>query len=298
MNRGVRLTLSATLFLLGYLALAPSVRAAGRAECRSMESRILARRVAYCVLLPPSYEAHNTRRYPVLYFLHGLGGNEQALVTSGGFNLIEDLWEQGQLGEFLIVTPDGDRSFYINSRDGRQRYEDFFVREFMPFIERRYRFRTARRYRGIAGVSMGGYGALRLTFRHPGLFGSVSAHSAALLEKLPNASMSDAHAAAISRALGGVFGTPLDRAFWERNSPFTLVRNGTRSPGFKIYFDCGTEDDYGFNSGAQAFHDLLVSRGIPHEFHLYPGGHDWQYVAQHLATSLQFHSRAFGLGPS
>jgi S-formylglutathione hydrolase FrmB len=298
MNRGVRLTLFATPFLLGCLAAAPSVRAVGRAECRSMESRILARRVAYCVLLPPSYATQKTRRYPVLYFLHGLGGNEQALADSGGLSLIEDLWERGQLGEFLIVTPDADRSFYINSRDGRQRYEDFFVQEFMSFVERHYHIRAERRYRGVSGVSMGGYGALRLAFRYPHLFGSVSAHSAALLEKLPNATIANAQAASISKALGGVFGTPIDRAFWERNNPFTLVRNGTRPPGFKIYFDCGTEDDYGFNAGAEAFHDLLVSHAIPHEFHLYPGGHDWRYVAEHLSASLQFHSHAFGLGPS
>ncbi len=298
MNEGGRPALSAALVVLSCCALAPSVRAAGRAECLSMPSKILARGVSYCVLLPPGYEAQKTRRYPVLYFLHGLGDNEQSLVNSGGFNLIEDLREQGELGEFLIVTPDGDRSFYINSPDGRQRYEDFFVQEFMPFIERRYRARTGRRYRGIAGVSMGGYGALRLAFRYPELFGSVSAHSAALLQKLPNATISSSQEASFSRMLGGAFGTPLDRAFWERNNPFTLVRNSARPARLKIYFDCGTEDDYGFNAGAQAFHDLLVSRGIPHEFHLYPGGHNWQYVAQHLAASLQFHSRAFGLGPS
>ena len=298
MSKGGRPALPAALFLLGCLAVASSARAAGRAECLSMPSRILARPVSYCVLLPPSYGEQKTRRYPVLYFLHGLGENEQALVNSGGWNLVEDLREQGQIGEFLIATPDGDRSFYINSRDGRRRYEDFFVQEFMPFIERRYRVQAGRRYRGIAGVSMGGYGALRLALRYPELFGSVSAHSAALLERLPATAISSAQESSLARMLGGAFGSPLDRAFWERNNPFTLVRNSTRQAELKIYFDCGTEDDYGFNSGAQAFHDLLMAHRIAHEFHLYPGGHNWQYVAQHLAASLQFHSRAFGLGPS
>lgn len=298
MNKGGCPALPTALFLLSCLSLALPARAAGRAECLSMPSRILARSVSYCVLLPPSYDAQKTRRYPVLYFLHGLGENEQALVNSGGWNLVEDLREQGQLGEFLIATPDGDRSFYINSRDGRRRYEDFFVQEFMPFIERRYRVRAGRRYRGITGVSMGGYGALRLALRHPELFGSVSAHSAALLEKLPATVISSAQESSLARMLGGAFGSPLDRAFWERNNPFTLVRNSTRQAGLKIYFDCGTEDDYGFNAGAQAFHDLLVAHRVPHEFHLYPGGHNWQYVAQHLPASLEFHSRAFGVGPS
>jgi S-formylglutathione hydrolase FrmB len=65
-----------------------------------------------------------------------------------------------------------------------------------------------------------------------------------------------------------------------------------------IYFDCGSEDDYGFNAGAEALHSLLTSRRIPHEFHLHPVGHNWSYFAEYLPASLQFHSRAFGLGPS
>ena len=96
---------------------------------------------------------------------------------------------------------------------------------------------------------------------------------------------------------GNAFGSPFDPAFWDRENPFTLVRNGPRPAGMKIYFDCGTEDEYGFNVGAQAFHDLLAAKGIPHEFHLYPGGHDWTYFAQHFPASLEFQSRAFGLNP-
>jgi S-formylglutathione hydrolase FrmB len=267
--------------------------AAGRAECRSVPSKILARPVAYCVLLPPSYDSDKARRYPVLYFLHGLGQNEQALLDSGGWSLIQDLWDQKKIGDFLIVAPDGDRSFFINSRDGRQRYEDFFVKEFLPFIESHYRVREGRRNRGITGISMGGYGALHLAFAHPELFGSVSAHSAALIAKLPQANLGASGETALSRALGGSFGTPFDRAFWDRNSPFTLARNRPPPVGLKIYFDCGSEDAFGFNRGAQEFHDLLVSRGIRHEFHLYPGGHDLSYFAEHLPASLEFQSNAF-----
>ena len=71
------------------------------------------------MLLPPSYDSDKTRRYPVLYSLHGLGGNEQELINSGGWDLIQDLWDKKQIGEFLIAAPAGGRSFYINSRDGR-----------------------------------------------------------------------------------------------------------------------------------------------------------------------------------
>ena len=108
--------------LLSCVMSATTTASTGRAECNSLPSKMLARTVPYCVLLPPSYDSEKTRRYPILYLLHGLGDNEQMLVHSGGMNLIEDLWEQHQLGEFLIVTPAGEASFYINSRDGQRRY--------------------------------------------------------------------------------------------------------------------------------------------------------------------------------
>jgi S-formylglutathione hydrolase FrmB len=279
--------------LLVFVSLASLAQAAGRAECRSVPSKILARPVTYCVLLPPSYDA-GVRRYPVLYFLHGLGENEEVLLNSGGWNLIQDLWDQKQIGEFLIVTPAAGRTFYINSRDGKVRYEDFLIQEFLPFIESHYRIRADRTHRGITGVSMGGYGSLRLAFRFPRLFGSVSAHSPALIAKLPRAQFDSSSSSLLASALGSAFGSPFDPVFWDRESPFTLVRNGPRPIGLQIYFDCGTEDDFGFNKGAQAFHDLLLSRKIPHEFHLYSGRHDEAYFAQHIPASLAFHSRAFG----
>jgi S-formylglutathione hydrolase FrmB len=210
-------------------------------------------------------------------------------------DLIQDLRDQKKIGEFLVVVPNGGRTFYINSRDGKVRYEDFFVREFIPYIENHYRIRGGRKTRGITGVSMGGYGALHLALRHPNLFGAVSAHSPALIEKLPTMHGSSQQATNVAMILGGAFGSPIDPAFWERESPFTMVRTGPRPRGLQIYFDCGTDDEYGFNRGAQQFHDLLKARGIPDEFHLYPGGHDWSYFADHLPASLAFHSRAFGL---
>src|SRR3984957_21149371 len=166
-----KLALSALAFLICVLAGQPApAAAAGRADCQSVKSKILSRSVAYCALLPPSYDVEKTRRYPVLYFLHGLGDTEQMFLHSGGWNLVEDLWEQHRLGEFVIVTPAAGASFYINSHDGKQKYEDFFLQEFMSAIEARYRTSAARATRGIAGFSMGGYGALRLAFFHPYFF--------------------------------------------------------------------------------------------------------------------------------
>lgn len=265
-------------------------------ECSTVQSRLMKRAVRYCVLLPPSYDTDKTRRYPALYYLHGLFENEQSIVYSGGWNLVELEWERKRIGEYLIIAPDGGRSFYVNSRDGRQPYEDFFIREFIPAMDKKYRTRASAAYRGIMGVSMGGYGALRFAFKYPNLFTSVSAHSAALVEKIPRGLLAGPQAPG-SRfdIFGGVFGSPLDQAFFDRNNPFTLVKQATNLKRLKICFDCGKQDDYGFDAGAQALSDLLTARKTPHEFHLYPGGHGWAYVAEHLAASLEFHSRAFGL---
>jgi S-formylglutathione hydrolase FrmB len=295
---GLRSALSAFVLSALVVCVAPLARAQGRAECRSAPSKILGHPVPYCLILPPSYDSDKTARYPILYSLHGLGGNAQTLVDSGGLDLIEDLWQQKQIGEFLIVTPDADRTFYVNSLNGRVRYQDFFMREFIPYIESHYRVRAERRYRGISGMSMGGYGALRFAFLYPNLFGSVSAHSPALVENGPRGGISPQQAMIISRFLGSAFGTPFDRAYWDRESPFTIVRERPRPVGFQIYFDCGSEDSYGFNRGTAAFDKLLTARGIPHEFHLYPGAHDWAYFAQHLPASLEFHSHAFRLTPA
>jgi S-formylglutathione hydrolase FrmB len=268
-----------------------TLAATGRVECNKLPSKILSRQVPYCIVLPPSFDSNRTRQFPILYFLHGLGDNEQFFIHSGAWNLTEDMWEKGSLREFLIATPDAGAGFYINSKDGKNPYEDFLLQEFFPFIEKRYRAAPGRGHRAIAGISMGGYGALHLAFRHPQLFVSASAHSAALIDKLP-AFLGQSPDSPRARVLGAVFGSPPDPVFWDRNSPLTLARTANLA-GLKIYFDCGDQDDYGFGTGATALDKILSSRHIPHEFHIYPGRHDAAYFAEHLPASLTFASQAF-----
>jgi S-formylglutathione hydrolase FrmB len=287
MNR-VRFALFCAAFAM---AASTTLAATGRVECNSLPSKILSKPVRYCIVLPPSFDADKSRRFPFLYFLHGLGDSEQSFIHTGAWNLTEELREKGAIKEFLIATPDGDASFYINSKDGKMRYEDFLLQEFFPLVEKRYRAAPGRGHRAIAGISMGGYGALHLAFRHPQLFSSVGAHSAALIEKLP-VFLGATPNSPRSRILGEVFGSPPDPAFWDRNSPLTLARTADLL-GLKIYFDCGDQDDYGFDAGAAALDKILSSRRIAHEYHLYPGRHDAFYFGEHLPASLEFASRAF-----
>ena len=241
-------------------------------------------------MLPPSYDGHPGKRFPVLYFLHGLGGDQSFLTSSGASSVIEEAWEAKRLGEFVIITPQGENSFYINSRDGHILYEDFFIREFVPQMERRFHVANGREGRAISGISMGGYGALRFAFKYPRMFVSVAAHMPALLEELPHGSSG----AGLGVFLGNAFGSPLNERFWKENTPFVFAR-AANLQGLKIYFDCGDHDNYGFDAGTRQLDKLLTARHVPHEEHIYPGGHDWQYVAQHLDASLEFQSQAFGL---
>jgi len=279
------------------------VHAQGRIDCNALESRVLSQTVHYCVMLPPGYDlataGPSPRRYPALYFLHGLGDNEQALFKGGGWDLIEDLRKQGQISDFLIIAPEGKRTFYINSADGRVRYSDFFIREFIPYIESHYSIRRERFARAISGVSMGGYGALRFAFAYPDLFSSVSAQSAAFITESPPQTETIPTATPLSGLLGAVFGNPVDLQHWNQNSPFVLAKRNRariRTPGLSIYFNCGSEDEFGFEKGAAELHRQLQAGGIEHEFHLYSGNHGAAYFLAHLGETLKFHSRAFAAG--
>ena len=129
--------------------------------------------------------------------------------------------QQHKLGEFLIVAPEGRRSFYINSADGSVRYSDFFLQEFMPLIETKYRIKKGRSNRGISGISMGGYGAIRFAFSHPELFSSVSAQSAALITESPQELDSRLP---LRRAAGEGAGGGFRRS--DRRSPLERERSG------------------------------------------------------------------------
>jgi S-formylglutathione hydrolase FrmB len=281
---------SSLLFLL-LIFCTPAILAQGRIDCSSVDSHILKRPVRYCAQVPASYDRKDASgqlpRFPVLYYLHGLGDNEQSFSRSGGWTLIEDLREHGKIGDFLIVAPEGRSSFYINSADGRERYSDFFLREFLPFIEKKYRVAPGRENRAITGISMGGYGALRFAFAYPELFSAVSAQSAALILDSPE----DLNATGM---LGDVFGSPIDMAHWRAYDPFALARkNRAEIAKMAIYFNCGQSDEYGFDKGAAALDKQLTREKIPHEYRPYPGGHNMNYFLGHLAEVIEFHSHAF-----
>jgi len=283
--------------LLLFLPLA--AKAQSRTDCSTVNSRILKQTVHYCVQLPAEYDAKSStaQRYPVLYFLHGLGQNEQTLFSTGGWSVIDDLRRQNKISDFLVVAPEGKRTFYINSPGNTLRYSDFLLQEFVPAIERKYRVLPGRKNRAITGVSMGGYGALRFAFAHPEMFSAVSAQSAALITQTPQELSSAGRSGTpLDRLMGPAFGEPVDVAHWNENSVFVLAKkNQTGLRSQAIYFNCGEQDDFGFEDGAAALHKQLQVEGVKHEYHSYPGDHSLTYFLSHMGEVMEFHSRAFAV---
>ena len=149
-------------------------------EKQVIKSAILNKEVHYSIFLPSDYYT-SERAYPVTYLLHGHGDADDGWIQFGEVNrLADDAIKAGKIPPMIIVTPDGFTSFYINTADGKLNYEDFFIKELIPHIEKTYKVKAERKYRGIAGLSMGGYGALMYALKYPNLFAASAPLSAAV----------------------------------------------------------------------------------------------------------------------
>ena len=276
------------------LAISTEVLAQEHVEYKAFQSKLLGREIRYGVYFPPSYAISPARKYPVLYFLHGLFEDETRWSSRGGTDRIMDrMIADGKIGEFIVAIPNGATSFWVNTRDGKEKWEDMILTEFIPMIESNFRVNASRTNRGISGTSMGGYGALEIAMKHPDLFGSVSSHSAVLLKDLSAAKVADRRIQMFQSLFDKIYGINQDLIYWEANNPMSLVKDTKRFNGLKIYFDCGTDDNYGFDVGTRELDEMLTKSGYPHEAHLYPGRHGWDYAMQHTSESLLFHWKAF-----
>jgi S-formylglutathione hydrolase FrmB len=274
---------TAALVLL--LAAAP---AAAEVRNATFSSPSLGKDVAYAVQLPPSYATAATRRYPVVYALHGLFESPGFWERRGLASMLESLWQKGDVPEMVVVAVDGDNSFFVDGPAGR--WEQMMSRDFVAHVESTYRVIPGRPGRAALGISMGGYAALRMALAHPDLFRAVATHSAMLLEKVPTAEEGAGrwHLAAFHK----VFGDPIDGALWSANDPLALAVKADPKGAPALYFDCGTQDRYGLFAGNRELHRRLEARGVAHEFGLYPGDHGYEYVHTVLDKSLRFLGRA------
>jgi enterochelin esterase-like enzyme len=292
-----RIVLASIAALFAVLAVVPPSAGAGQVfEGLKVPSAILGRDVAYAVYLPPGYEA-STQRFPVVYLLHGYTDDESGWIQFGEIRLAADrAIAEREIPPLIIVMPDGGVTFYINDAAGKVRYEDMFVRELVPFIDKTYRTRADREFRGLAGLSMGGWGTLVYALRHPDLFSAGAAFSAAVWADDDIAGMKQK---SWDDLLGPLFGAEgkagKDRltAHFRSVSPLDLARTLPEDSLKKVryYIDCG-DDDF-LIKGNCALHLLLTDRKIPHEFRVRDGGHTWTYWRTGIVEGLKFIGQGF-----
>src|SRR6266487_4180644 len=174
--------LTAFIFAIGIFNYAFAQNAGKIIEQKTVASKILNKDVKYTIYLPADYSS-SERTYPVVYLLHGYADDNTGWLQFGEINRYADkAIADGTIQPMIIVMPNGDSSWYINSYDGKENYEDFFIKEFIPSIEKSYRIKSKKMYRGIAGLSMGGYGTLIYSIKYPELFAAAAPLSAGIFD--------------------------------------------------------------------------------------------------------------------
>lgn len=248
-----------------------------------LNSKLTRREMPYRVILPANYNNSNEKTfYPVIYLLHGLTGHFDNWTDKT--NLAQYAAEYN----YIIVTPEGGDGWYSDSVTvPADKYESYIVQELIPEIDKKFRTLGDRKHRAIAGLSMGGYGAIKFGVKFPEKFVLVGSFSGALgIVSLPSKST------ATFPSIKNVFGED-DNQARKNNDIFRIVRESApeqlKALPF-IYFDCGTED-FLFQSNRD-FADLLIEKKIKHEFRQLPGGHTWTYwnaqVQEFLELSGKF----------
>ena len=264
-------------------------------ESLTVNSKILGKEVRYSVYLPPDY-GQSERNYPVMYLLHGYTDDDTGWVQFGEVQQIVDREiNAGGSTQMIIVMPDAGVSWYINSSDGKVKYEDFFIKEFIPFIDKNYRTRTQKQFRAVAGLSMGGHGAFIYALKHPDLFSAAAPLSAGVHTEDEILNMADDRWDRVwAPPYGkGLTGKKRLSDHYNQNSTIPIIKNATTDDLKKVkyYIDCG-DDDF-LIKGNMEIHALLIDKEVPHEFRIRDGGHSWEYWRTALPEVLAFVSKAF-----
>jgi len=264
-------------------------------EQEVVKSDILKKNVHYTVYLPPDYYTAD-RSYPVVYLLHGYTDDNTGWLQFGEINRIADkAIEEGTIPPMIIIMPNADSSWYINAYDGKESYEDFFFKEFLPAVEEKFRIRSEKRYRGIAGLSMGGYGTLVYALKHPDLFAAAAPLSAAVFTDESMKGMPDHSWELTFAQLYGRNLKDADRltAAWYANSPFKLIEQKSTEELSKVryWIDCGDDDH--LSEGNCLLHIALAHKGVAHEFRVRDGNHNWTYWRTGITDALQFIGDSF-----
>ncbi len=257
---------------------------------QSMKSNILKMDRKYAIYLPPDYFT-SERSYPVLYLLHGAGDDQTGWVQFGEvLHIADKAILSGSATPMVIVMPDANTGTrgYVNDAKGEWRYEDFFFEEFVPYIEKTFRIKGEKRYRAIAGLSMGGEGTFIYALHHPEMFSSACPLSAAT----GPATIEEMNDYRLWKTGDGISDAQ-KKAYFEKYSVINLIANmkDDQKRAVRWYIDCG-DDDFLFE-GNSLVHIAMRKKEIPHEFRIRDGGHTWSYWRTALPVVLEFISMSF-----
>ncbi|HEV7378251.1 MAG TPA: alpha/beta hydrolase family protein [Dyadobacter sp.] len=263
-------------------------------ESLLVKSKSMGKDIKYNIYLPADYDKTN-RSYPVLYLLHGYSDDETGWTQFGEAGRIADeTIKSGIAPAMIIVMPDAGVTFYINNADGKQKYEDFFINELIPHVEATYRARAKKEFRGVAGLSMGGYGTMIMALKHTELFAAAAPLSGAFWTDDDIAGMP---AERWDGLFTGLFGKGAGKERlsenWYRNSIFKIIETTPveKLKSVKYYIDCG-DDDF-LIKGNMTLHDALIDKAVPHEFRVRDGGHTWTYWRTALPEVMKFVGQSF-----
>ncbi len=259
------------------------------ADNLNLPSKILNMDRKYSIYFPPDYET-SQRSYPVLYLLHGAGDDQTGWVQFGEvLHIADKAINEGNATPMIIVMPDANtgKRGYFNHPSGNWRYEDFFFDEFMPFIEKTYRIKKEKRYRAVAGLSMGGGGSFMYALHHPELFSSACPLSA----YIGPITFDDA-----KKNLQNENPSISDNAVMQYYNRYSALPQVTNMPdslkkAVRWYIDCG-DDDFLYE-GNSLIHIAMRKKEIPHEYRVRDGAHNWVYWRTALPEVLAFVSMAF-----
>ena len=232
------------------------------------------------------------RRYPVLFFFHEIYGGGGSLASHGVAAELRRRMRDGTLPEFFVVAPSTAASWFSDWHDGRHRYEEFLTGDLIRWVESRYPVIPASRARGVTGISMGGYGAMKLALKHPQLYGSVSTLSGALIPL----DWSDlGRYSWIARwSLKRVFGRRSDDNNLAENDVWKiLARTRFAQSPFRAQLRAGQQDEYQLAGVAIQYGSNLNEHGVDATVVLEPGGHDWIYWKKALIQIAQWHGQQF-----
>lgn len=287
--------LSVLLIAIGFFQSAIAQSAGKVIEQQTINSTAMGKAVNYTVYLPADYDK-SERTYPVVYLLHGYTDDNTGWLQFGEVNRYADqAIASGAIPPMIIVMPNGDSSFYINSYDGKEKYEDFFIKEFMPAVEKAYRIKAEKKYRGIAGLSMGGYGTLIYSLKYPQLFAAAAPLSAAVLDDNAIVTMPDNSYDATFAQLFGHKLKGKDRLTkaWYDNAILKMVdtKSADELKKVRYWIDCG-DDDF-LTKGNCLLHIALTDKRVPHEYRVRDGAHNWTYWRTGITDALQFIGDSF-----